>query len=110
MDVSVARSEHQLLISRLMNGPGDSAEAMYRAERLYGLPYWSQWNLRHKRRASLSFMHRVREAYLATIEQSVRRDLERLKADATKDRGDVGIASLVAEGEALLAKIEARLK
>jgi hypothetical protein len=110
VNVTAARQEHQAIVSRLMNGPGDSDGAMHRAERVFGLPYWSQWNLRHKRRATIAFMQRVREAYLTTIERSVRRDLECLKAEKIKGADDVGLESLVAEAEALLARISERVK
>ena len=104
-----AREQHQVLLGRLMTGPGDSEGAMHRAERLYGLPYWSQWNLRHKRRASVTFVDRIRNAYLAMLESSVRRDLEKLKAEQAKDNSDAVLAGLVAEATALLAKIEERV-
>ena len=45
MDVAIARDQHHALLTKLMTGPGDSEGAMHRAERNYGLPYWSQFNL-----------------------------------------------------------------
>lgn len=106
MSVADARDHHQALISRLMNGPGDSEGAMHRAERLYGLGFWSQWNLRHKKRATADFIERVRQAYLSMLETSVRRDIEKLKAEWAS--GNASTGTLIAEAEALLQKIEAR--
>lgn len=62
MDVAIARQQHHALVTKLMCGPGDSEGAMHRGERQYGLPYWSQFNLRYKRRATSSFIERVRNA------------------------------------------------
>lgn len=107
--LATARCEHQAIISRLMTGPGDSEGAMHRAERLFGLGYWPQWNLRHKRRGTWEFIERVRHAYLAMLEQSVRRDLEKLKIERAKGAPDAGIAGLVAEAEALLARIREKM-
>ena len=82
--------------------------AMHRAESMFGLPYWSQWNLRHKRRATAQFMQRVRFAYLDMLAQSVRREIEILKAEQAKGNGDVDDRGLLAEAESLLAKVAAR--
>lgn len=108
MEIAQARDEHQSLISKLMHGPGDAMGAMYRAERMFGLPYWSQWNLRHKRRATVQFMQRVRYAYLDMLAQSVRREIEILKAAEAKGSADVSDRVLLDEAEKLVAKIETR--
>lgn len=102
--VSSARVEHQAIIKNLMEGPGDSSRAMYLAEGEFGLSFWRQWNLRHKKRASQAFITRVHMAYLAMLEQSVRRDLETLK----KETSDARDADLVAEAEDILAAIAAK--
>ena len=81
---------------------------MYRAERMFGLPYWSQWNLRHKRRATAQFMQRVRYAYLDMLAQSVRREVEILKAAEARGNADANDRILLAEAESLVAKIAAR--
>ena len=109
MDISAARDLHQSLLGRLMTGAGGIDCAMHRAERLYGLPYWAQANLRHKKRASTAFIERLRQAYLSVLETSVRRDLEKLKAEQAKDNNDAALANLMAEAAALLAKIEERV-
>jgi hypothetical protein len=110
MDVAAVREQHQAIIQRLMVGPGDSEGAMHRADRMFGLPYWSQWNLRFKKRATVPFMQRVCQAYLSLIQQSVRRDLEKLRTEEAKGADDVGLKSLVAEAEALLARIDERVR
>ena len=108
MEIAQARKEHESLILRLMNSPGYSEGAMYNAERHYGLPYWSQWNLRHKRRATVQFMQRVRHAYLDMLAQSVRREVEILKAAEARGNADVNDRILLDEAESLVAKIAAR--
>jgi len=110
MGIVDARDQHQVLLSKLMRGPGDGEGAMRRAEAMFGLPYWSQWNLRHKRRASPSFMDRVREAYVSMVERSVKRDLEVLKTEQAKGADDAALAGLVAEAEALLARMAERVR
>lgn len=108
MNITDARSIHQGLLVKLMSGPGDSEGAMRRAETIYGLPYWAQWNLRHKQRATYDFLGRLHGVYLAVVEKSVRRDLEQLKAEQAKGADDADLASLQAEAEALLARIAAK--
>lgn len=110
MDIATAREHHQSILSRLMSGPGDSEGAMHRAESMFGLPYWSQHALRYKRRVTIPFMQRVHQAYLHIIETSVRRDLERLRIEQSKGDTDAALAGLVAEAEALLARISERVK
>lgn len=106
MDLAVARDQHHALITKLMHGPGDSDGAMHRAERMFGLPYWAQFRLRYRRAASPAFIERVRQAYLSTLEQSVRRDLESLKRQQTIGGGDdASIQSLIVEAESLLARL-----
>ena len=109
MDLSIARDQHHALITRLMHGPGDSEGAMHRAERMFGLSYWAQFRLRYRRAASPAFVERVRQAYLTTLEQSVRRDLEALKRQQTIGTGDdASIQSLVVEAENLLARLASK--
>ncbi len=109
MDVTVARDQHHALITKLMTGPGDSEGAMHRAERMFGLSYWAQFRLRYRRAASPAFIERVRQAYLSTLEQSVRRDLESLKrqqSNGTVD--DASIQNLISEAENLLARLASK--
>jgi hypothetical protein len=108
MEVAQARQLHQGLLARLMNGPGDSEGAMHRAEQKFGLPYWSQWNLRHKGRATLQFISQLHNAHLSAVENSVKRDLEYLKTEKAKGADDASLESLLAEAESLLLKIAAK--
>jgi hypothetical protein len=108
VEIAQARQIHQGLISRLMQGPGDSEGAMHRAEQKFGLSYWGQWNLRHKGRATLQFISQLHNAYLSTVESSVRRDLEYLKCEQARGENDAALADLVVEAEILLAEISAR--
>lgn len=104
--VELARIEHQAVLKNLMEGPGSSKRAMYLAEGEFGLSFWRQWNLRHKKRASQAFMKRVHMAYLAMLEKSVRRDLSKLIA--AKETPDARVADLVIEAEDILAAIAAK--
>lgn len=105
MDIAIARDQHHAIITKLMTGPGDSEGAMMRAERQFGLPYWSQHNLRYKRRAAAPFVEWVRQAYLSMLESSVRRDLEKLKTERAKGDGNARIQGLIVEAESLLGRI-----
>jgi hypothetical protein len=107
MEIAQARQLHQGLIARLMQGPGDSEGAMHRAEQKFGLSYWSQWNLRHKSRASLQFIVQLHGACLSSVENSVKRDLEYLKTEKAKGADDASLESLSAQAENLLAEIAA---
>ena len=106
--VAIAREQHQVILSRLMTGPGDSEGAMHRAERMFALPYWCQFNLRFKHRASLPFMAKVHGAYVSMLERSVKRDLEALKIERAKQDDEADLARLIAEAETLLAEIAKR--
>lgn len=108
MDITIAREQLHAVVTRLMTGPGDSEGAMHRAERQFGLPYWAQFNLRYKKRATAAFIERVRQAYVSTLEQSVRRDLEKLKTERAKGQDDDRIAGLILEAEDLLCRISDR--
>ena len=106
--VESARVEHQALLKALMEGPGGGERAMYRVQSVFGLSFWRQWNLRHKKRATLAFIWQVHMAYLAMLEKSVRRDLEKLKMAQAKETSDARDADLVAEAEDILARIAAK--
>ena len=84
-DVDQARRAHERLIVRLMVSPGDSEGAMRRAEDMFGLPYWAQHNLRHKRRATAEFVAQVYAAWTSVLEASVQRDVaELLRTEAAQ--------------------------
>lgn len=105
--MDAAYEAHRHLLAREMRGPGDTEAAMHRLQAKYGLDYWKQWMARYKRVASPEFIEQLRQAYLSTLERSVRRDLESLKGEEAKSGGnDADLGNLVAEAEALLAKIK----
>lgn len=108
MEMTVARDQHHALITKLMTGPGDSEGAMHRAERQFGLPYWAQFRLRYRRAASPAFIERVRQAYLSTLERSVRQDLESLKTQQSIGNSDASISDLIVEAENLLARLASK--
>ena len=110
--VSDVREWHDALISRVASGRGGVEYAMRRLEQLFGLPFGAQWNLRYRRdrKPSPGFALRMRQAYLAMLERSVRRDIEALKVEAAKGDDAADCMRLVSEAEALLAEIGERLK
>jgi hypothetical protein len=105
MELTVARDQHHALITKLMTGPGDSEGAMHRAERMYGLAFWAQHRLRYRKAATAAFIERVRQAYLSTLQQSVRRDLEKLKTIQAIGSADADVQKLVDEATDLLARM-----
>jgi hypothetical protein len=105
VDLTVARGQHDALITKLMTGSSDTEGAMYRAERMYGLAFWAQHRLRYRKAATASFIERVRQAYLSTLHQSVRRDLEKLKTLETIRSVDADVQNLIDEAQNLLARM-----
>jgi len=101
-------SEYRALLAREMRGSVDTESAMHRIQTKYGLDYWQQWSLKYRQPKKLAgeLIARVHAAYVSTVEQSVRRDVEYLKTEIARGRADAGIKSLMAEAESLLAKIQ----
>jgi hypothetical protein len=102
---------HRELLRRETRGPGDTEGAMRRLEARYGLDYWTQWGIRYRPPTEIrdrSLIERIRQAYLDALQRSVRRDLEAFKAEEAKGKADADLESLMAESEALLARIAAR--
>lgn len=95
------------LLSREMKGPADAEGAMHRIQSKYGLDYWVQWGLRFRppKKITTDLSERVRQAYLAAIESSVRKDLARLQIEIARDGDDAALESLVSEAQDLLARI-----
>ena len=106
MEISEARMVHQDILRRLMRGPGDALGAMHKAQEEYGLSYWCQWNLRNKQRASKAFLERLRQAYLAALERSVRNDLRKLEIEASKGGNDASLYDLMGQATDVLEKIQ----
>lgn len=109
--ITAARNKHEVIVHRLMERPGDSEGAMYRAESIFGLSYWRQWNLRHKRRATNDFIAQVHDAYTAMLQRSVEREIKLLKIDQAvekaKGNANADLENLEAKAHALLAEIKA---
>ena len=105
-----AVATYRNLLAREMCGPSDSEQAMHRIQAKYGIDYWTQWGLRYRapKRVSADLVDRVRQAYLATLEQSVRRDIARLEIEIAKGAPDAAFTDLVAEAQGLLARIQTR--
>jgi hypothetical protein len=96
------------MVAREMRGPSDTGPAMQRLEAKYGLPFWTLEHLR-KGRAKVceaGLFQRLRGAYLDHCE----RQLNALKheIELEKARGNDCDSDLLAEAEALLAKIRQR--
>lgn len=108
--MSEAITTYRDLLAREMRGPSDSESAMHRIQAKYGIDYWTQWGLRFRppKKVSADLIERVRQAYLATLEQSVRRDIARLEIEAAKGADDAAFKDLVAEAQGVLAKIQER--
>ena len=99
---------HREMVDREARASGDTESAMRRLEARYGLDYWSQWVCRYKRTVTPQFAARLHGAYLDLLALSVKRDVSILRNEQAKGAVDDDLASLVAEAETLLAKIESR--
>lgn len=106
--MSDVASTYKDLLAREMRGPSDTEAAMHRIQTKWGIDYWAQWSLRYRqpKRLAADLVERVRQASLSSLEQSIRRDIERLKIEAAL--GDADFADLIVEAESLLAKIAAK--
>lgn len=109
--VEQARRMHQQMVVHMMTGPGDSEMAMHRIEDLCGLDYWQQWSLRHRRRATQSFLDRIRLAYLHVLKTSIQKDLHELcsEVSATSNLDDAYRQRLVAQAQDLLSRADEAL-
>lgn len=106
--VAAASDMVRRMVAREMRGPSDTGPAMQRLEQKYGLSFWTLEHLR-KGRAKVceaGLFQRLRGAYLDHCE----RQLKALKheIEIEKARGNDADADLLAEAEALLAKIKQR--
>lgn len=107
--MDTAFEQYRAILAKEVRGPGDMEAAMYRLQAKRGLDYWRQWMLRYRRSACAEFVEQIRQAYLDTLAASVRRDIEALKVEQAKECGaNAGNTDLIAEAEALLAKIQAK--
>ena len=107
--MSAALETYNKMLAKEIRGSGDVENAMYRLQAQYGLDYWRQWQLKYRRQICSEFAEQIRQAWLSVLERSVRRDIEALKIERAKDAGgNADNTDLIAEAEALLAKIEAK--
>lgn len=106
--MEAAREDYRKLLAREYRGRGDMEAAMYRLQTKYGLDFWSQWQVRHRNGGTPKFFVQARLAWLDALQKSVRRDLEALRIEQAKGGEDAGLADLITEAEALLAKIDAK--
>ncbi len=98
------------MLAREMRGPSDCEGAMHRIQAKFGLDYWQQWALRYRspKRVAVDLVNTIKQAHFKMLEQSVRRDLSLLQIELAKGADDDDLKSLVAEAEAILAKIESK--
>lgn len=88
---------------------GDTDEAMRRIEARYGVGYWTLWSLRYKRPKAVSaeVFTRLRGAYLTACERQIASLQHEMAVERARCGHDVD-QDLVAEAEALVAKLRAR--
>ena len=100
------------LLAREMRGPADAEGAMHRIQAKYGIDYWLQWGLRFRplKKITTELVERVRQAYLAALESSVRKDIQRLQIEAAKGNGDAALEDLIHQAQDVLAKIAEKMK
>jgi hypothetical protein len=108
MTAAVASEYVRRMIAREMRGPNDMGPAMNRIEQRFGIPFWSLDHLRKGKAkvCDVALFQRIRSAYLDHCE----RQLSALKheIELEKARGNDCDQDLLAEAEALLAKIRER--
>lgn len=108
MSAAVASRYAQEMVRREARGPGDLDNALDRLEARYGIGRWQLAHLRSGRSKTVSagLFQRIRAAYLDYCERQVRSLQHEIMIE--KAAGHDLDADLLAEAEALLAKIEKR--
>lgn len=108
MTAATASEYVRRMIGREMQGPGDVGPAMNRLEAKYGIPFWTLEHLRKgkAKTVDVSVFARIRAAYLNHCERQLRSLEHELRIE--KARGNDRDQDLLAETEALLAKLAAR--
>ena len=96
------------MLKREARGPGDVEEALRRIEAKTGVNYWTLWGLRYRKPKTIAadLFHQIRGAYLALCERELGNLKHELSIETAKGSGD-DFADLVAEAEALVAKLKA---
>ena len=87
---------------------GDTDNALHRIARDFGVSYWTLQHIRKGRTKSLSadLFHKIRNSYLDHCAWKIKNLQHQITMEAAQ--GDDLDADLVAEAEALLAKIQAK--
>lgn len=108
MSASVASEYMRRMIGREMKGPNDLGSAMNRIEQKFGIPFWTQEHLRKgkAKTCDAGLFDRIRSAYLTHCERSLKKLQQEIHVERAK--GHDLDADILAEVEALLAKVEAR--
>ena len=106
---ALAQDYVRRLIGQEMRGPGDTEPAMRRIETQYGLPYWTLWHLWRGRAKTVeaSVFQRLRGAYLNHCERKIATLQHELELERATQANDFADTDLLAEVQALAAKIEA---
>ncbi len=109
-NVEVAGNYARTMIGREMRGPNDLGPAMNRLEQKYGLPFWSLDHLRKGKAKTVEsgLFQRIRSAYFAHCERQIKVLQHEMRIE--KVVGHDVDENLLAEAEALLAKIAAQKK
>ncbi len=108
MSAQAATEYMRRMIAREMRGANDLGPAMGRIEQKFKIPFWTQDHFRKgkAKTCDAGLFQRIREAYLAHCERSLRALEHELEIERAK--GNELDADLLAETQALLAKIEKR--
>lgn len=108
--VDLAAAYADRLIENEAAVAGSTDQAMRRIEARYGVGYWALWGLRYKRPKSVTadIFLQIRNAYLASCERQLASVAHNIAMERAK-RGDDDLdADILAEAEALVAKIKAK--
>ena len=97
------------MIENEAKGWGDNDNALSRLSVRYGLPYWTLNNIRTGRAKTVEagFFARIRSAYLDACERQITRLQQELAIEKAVGAND-DLEDLVAEAEALAARIQAK--
>ena len=107
--VDLAITYARKLVNAEARGPGDIENAMDRLEARTGIGRWTIWALWHRRRKVIDgdLIGKLQGAYYAHCEGQIARLQHELAVDAARS-GNASDEDLLAEAEALVAKIKAR--
>lgn len=106
--VDMASDYANRMVLREARGPGDTEEAMRRVEARTGIGFSTLWSLRYRKPKSIDhdLFQRIRSAYLTLCERQLASLKHELAVEAARGDADA-YSDLVAEAEALVAKLKA---